>query len=201
MGAFTYFQHGRRHHPRKGTDPILGLAADLPMASLRATTGAPPTIAGDNAQHYISLQHGSGALFYTDPDWADIFENASTTAFTGSAVWGLSIKQAPATYRYEWFASPTSGGTAGAVYEAYWGSTGTAILSNWQQGRTKTTIDDTWDNSNHGRLFWTEYQSMQSVSDGPWIAVPWARLASGSSITLDISLIVTQINATYNPQL
>lgn len=166
---------------------------DGPMAQLRTSTGH--TVAGDNAQHYISLQHGSGALFDTDAAWTDIFDNSSTTTFTGSPVYGLGVLL-PGTYRYEWSASPASGGTAGAVLEVYWASSGTAYLSSLQQGRTKTTVDDTWDRARSGHLFWTEYQSFD-VGGAPGVAAPWVKLASGSDITIDIQLIVTRINSKF----
>ncbi len=188
MPERNYLQHGSRHRP-EGTDPI----EELAVASLRSTSSI--SVAGDNAQHYLSLQDGVTASFQTND--SDTFANASTTAFTGGAIYGLQILKA-GIYRVEWSAFVASGGTAGAQLTTYWSasSPGSAFLSSFQQGRTGILIGDNWDRGHLNHLSWTEYHSFDT--DGvPAYAAPWATLASGSSITLDIQMFATRVNSFF----
>lgn len=180
-----YLQHGRRH-ALQGSDPIPGLA--LAVATLRTTSAA--TIVADNADHYVSLQDGTNAVFQTSDD--TVFANNSSTSFTGSPVYGLEVLQ-PGLYQYQWNASKQSGGTAGAAITVYWSSSGGATLSSLQQGRTQTVVDDTWDAGISTHIFWTEYQAFGDA-DAPGIGAPFARVASGSNLTLNIDLIVVRFS-------
>ncbi len=188
MSLQNYLQHARRHGP-EGSDPI----PEMAVASLRSFGSI--SVAGDNAQHYLSLQDGSGALFQTND--SDTFANASTTSFSGSPVYGLQILKA-GIYRVEWNASVASGGTAGANLTVYWSafSPGSAFLSDFQQGRTGALIGDTWDLGRTTHLFWTEYHSFAD-NGVPAYTAPWAQLASGSSITLDIEMFATRVNSFF----
>ncbi len=188
MPERNYLQHGSRHRP-EGTDPI----EELAVASLRDLSAI--SVAGDNADHYLSLHDGITASFQTND--SDTFANASTTAFTGGAVYGLQILKA-GLYRFEWDAKVASGGTAGAILRAYWSvsSPGSAFLSSFQQGRTQATVNDTWDLAQAGHISWTEYHSFDT--DGvPAYAAPFAHLASGSSITLHVNLFATRVNSFF----
>lgn len=178
--------HGRDHRPG-GADPIPSVAA-TPIAHIRDSS--PFTVAGDNTDHYLSLQDAVTAHFDTSD--TDVFNNSSTTTFTGSALYGIGVLK-PGTYRYEWNATVATGGTSGATIIAYWSSSGGGVLSEFQQGRTKTTIQDTFDlNATH--LSWTEYQSFADDSDCPGVAVPYIHINSGTSANIHVELVVTRVN-------
>jgi hypothetical protein len=64
---FTYFQHGRRHHPRKGSDPILGLR-DVQYGYYASSAGE-TIVASGAAQSVFDMQGGvasAGAAALTD---------------------------------------------------------------------------------------------------------------------------------------
>lgn len=185
--ARPYLQHGTRHL-KHGSDPIPGIG-DLPVATLRTTAAA--TIVADNADHYVSLEDGVSGSFQTSDD--TVFANNSTTLFTGSPVFGVEVLQ-PGLYQYQWNSSKQSGGTVGAGITVYWSSSGGATLSSLQQGRTATLVGDAWDTASNTHISWTEYQAFGDA-DVPGVAAPYARVASGSNVTLNIDLIVIRVTS------
>ncbi len=179
--ARSYLQHGRRHLPFPlGSDPIPGIG-ELAVAAMRTTSDI--TVAGDNAQHDLSIRDGFSAHFQTSDD--TVFANADD----GNG-YGIQVLL-PGLYRWEWniFAS---GGTAGAKLITYWISTGTATLSDFQQGRTGALIGDTWDEGvSPVHLFWTNYVAVTAAGVGS----PTATLASGADVHLGIQAFVTRMNS------
>ncbi len=176
--ARSYLQHGSRH-TRTGSDPIPGVG-ELAVAAMRTTSNI--TVPGDNAQHDLSIRDGFSAHFQTND--ASVFANADDGNGYGIQVLLTGL------YKWEWnvFAS---GGTAGAQLITYWISTGTAILSDFQQGRTGALIGDTWDEGvSPLHLFWTNYVDVQVGGVGS----PIATLASGADVALGIQAFVTRIN-------
>lgn len=165
----------------------------LPVASIRQLGGSPTTITSTVLPQYTSLQGGVNAVFATtDPS---VFDNSSTTLFTGSPLFGIGVL-AVGTYRYDWNMICQGNGSAGQKLTAYWSSSGTALLSELQQGRVQLTMNDTWDANVTNHLFWTEWQSFVNPGDVPGVAVPYGIKQGGTSPVVVYELIVTQISPT-----
>lgn len=168
-------------------------AAGLPVAEIRQRVGSPTTITSAVLPQYTSLQDGINADFATTD--ATVFDNSSTTLFTGLPLFGIGVL-VPGTYRYDFNQFCQVNGTAGNKLTAYWSSSGTALLSSLQQGRVQCTMNDVWDANATNHLFWTEWQSFVLPADVPGVAVPYGKRSGGANPQVVYQIIITQISPT-----
>lgn len=151
------------------------------------------SITADSAQHYISI-HDTGlfdSFATTDPD---VFSNGSTTLFTGSPLYGISIDVA-GTYAVFFNAFTISGGTAGHTISAYFDASDGSAPSFFQQGRTAAAALDTWDSGQAGvgpHLFVHEWHTVDT-GQTPAVFVPWGRVSGGSDAVLSVQLMIVQL--------
>lgn len=179
--------------PRVSAAAAAAAASGLAVAEIRQIPGSATTLTSTVLPQYTSLRNGVNAHFATtDPT---VFNNSSTTLFTGSPLFGIGVLQ-PGTYRYDFNQFCPTTGTAGQKLTAYWSSSGTALLSELQQGRVQCTMPDVWDANQTNHLFWTEWQSFVNPGDVPGVAVPYGIKKGAANPVVYYELIVTQISPT-----
>ena len=169
-------------------------SSSLPIASIFNNQGTGTSIAADNAQHYVSMQDGVGGAGFSTTD-GTVFSNASTTAFTGSPVYGIRILTT-GTYAVLNNAFSLSGGTAGHIATAYWAADNGSAPSFLQQGRSAGATLDSWDAGQAGvgpHTFTTELMTV-GVGQTPATLCRYGQVNAGTAVVMSMSMIVVRIS-------
>ena len=169
-------------------------ATGLPWAQTNQG-GAAQTINSGAGSVYFSVQDGvSGGKFETSD--ATIFDNASTTAFTGSAVYGIRVKAA-GTYMVQGTFQWASQGTTGRGISAYYSQSNGSGPSIFQLGRTDSLTGDNWSHAAAAPgLPHLSFYEFFSVSSGQVNGVNalWASVQSGGASTVSAAMMIFQIS-------
>ena len=168
-------------------------SSGLPFAQMH-TGGGGVTIASSALNTYVSI-HDTGGVAQFETSDSSIFTNGSSTAFTGSPVFGIQINKA-GTYRVINNSFVLSGGTAGRIVIAYWTASLGVGPSLFQSGRTGNVNIEAWDNQQAGQgphLFTEEWMGLTS-GQVPSVLARYGRVASGGNILMTLQMIVEQIS-------
>jgi hypothetical protein len=185
MSDRPYLQHGSRHGAN-GTDPIPGIG-QVPFASL-TNGGTPQTVTGAGTNQFLSMEGGTaGALFETSD--SAVFSNANGSGQSGDP-WGIKcLLNGTYIVSENYF---VTGGTAGVAFTTYHSLIGGNTVSFYQPGRTGAVVGDTWDGGAPGKVhtFFWELGDATAGNPAPMWILPYANLASGSSITVAVQTFV-----------
>lgn len=152
------------------------------------------SISSGAATQFVSIHDTGGAAGFDTSD-GTTFTNGSSTAFTGSAVYGIQI-HAAGTYRVLNNIVWINSGAAGRVFNAYWAADLGSAPSHFQAGRTQNVTGENWDGGGvtfGPHLFTDEIMSVTS-GQTPATLVRTVKLASGAAVTVTFQMIVVKLS-------
>lgn len=158
--------------------------------------GAAQTINSGAGATYFSVQDGVSSGKFETSD-ATIFDNASTTAFTGSAVYGIRIKAA-GTYMVQGAFFWATQGTVGRGISAYYSQSAGSGPSIFQLGRTDSLTGDNWSHAAAApglpHMSFYEFFSVSSAQLNGVNAL-WASVQSGGASTVSAAMMIFQLTS------
>jgi hypothetical protein len=177
-------------------------------AAAAAATGTSGVPWAQTNQHGVAqtINSGAGAVYFSVQDGvsngkfetsdATIFDNASTTLFTGSPVFGIRIKAA-GTYMVQGAFFWTSQGTTGRGISAYYSQSNGSGPSIFQLGRTDSLTGDNWSHAAAApglpHLSFYEFFSVSGAQLNGVNAL-WASVQSGGASTVSAAMMIFQIS-------